>query len=271
MAAATAGTRGAGGRRRRRHRAPPRRDGTGRSGRPPPCASASPQPCARPRRACHDAPPGVPDAPACCGAARPPPAPRRVGRVGARRAPTAPAPASPGHHGGSGLAAPRARQARVGRSPRRSLAAPAPQAGGGRRRQGGRRCRRIYERKPPSKRQAPGGPTRQPSAPQGVPAGGTAPGDHQREMGGRARPDAAAIHLARAGTRHRAPRLGQPWRAPAAGASAAVASAPASPRGVLLQEDPGRVRSMLADVCGAPGRCAEARCCLSNNFSLPDP
>ena len=102
-------------------------------------------------------PPGAPDAPACCGAARPPPAPRRVGRVGERCEPTAPAPAPPGHHGGSGLAAPRARQASMGRLLRRSLAAPAPQACGGRWRQGGRRCPTMPGSTPPSKRQAPGG------------------------------------------------------------------------------------------------------------------
>jgi len=38
-----------------------------------------------------------------------------------------------------------------------------------------------------------------------------------------------------------------------------VASAPASPRGGLIQEDPGRVRYMLAGVCGAPGRGPAAR------------
>src|SRR5262249_54985764 len=41
--------------------------------------------------------------------------------------------------------------------PRVSVAAPAPQAYGGRRRQGGRRCLTMPGSKPPSKRQAPGG------------------------------------------------------------------------------------------------------------------
>src|SRR6516162_10001300 len=59
--------------------------------------------------------------------------------------------------------------------------------------------------------------------------------------------------------RHQVPRLGQPWRAPAAGASAAVASAPARPRGVRIQEDPERVRCGLAGVCGAPCRRPAAR------------
>jgi len=41
--------------------------------------------------------------------------------------------------------------------PTRSVAAPAPQASGGRRRQGGRRCRTMPGSQPPSTRQAPGG------------------------------------------------------------------------------------------------------------------
>src|SRR5262249_11997305 len=56
--------------------------------------------------------------------------------------------------------------------PRVSVAAPAPQAYGGRRRQGGRRCPTLPGSQPPSKRQAPGGaPAPAPSA-AGGPLGG---------------------------------------------------------------------------------------------------
>jgi hypothetical protein len=96
------------------------------------------------------------------------------------------------------------------------------------------------------------GPARQPPAPQGVPAGGTAPGVPQRERGcGRGltqppstwRGQAGATGrrgLASPGERRRSQRASQPWRC-------------ADPGG------PGEGAVHPGWRLGAPGRCAEAR------------
>jgi hypothetical protein len=225
----------------RRHRAPPRRDGTGRSGRPPPCASASPSAPGSGGRATTRTMERLTSRPAAeqPGRLRPRAAwagwasaarPLRLPRL---RPDTTAAPAWRSREPGR-----RAWAAPPGvawqRQPPRLVGGAGARGVGGALRDPGASPRRNGRHRE--------GPARQPPAPQGVPSGGTAPGDHQLETGGRARPDAAAVHLARAGMRHWAPRLGQPWRAPAAGASATVASAPASPRGVRIQEDPERVR-----------------------------
>jgi hypothetical protein len=211
MAAATAGTSGAGWRRRRRHRAP--------------------------------------DAPACCGAARPPPAPRCVGRVGERRAPTAPAPASPGHHGGSGLAAPRARQARVGRTPTRQRGSASPPGWWGAPAPGGSAVPHTPREPAPVETAGTGRvPRVSPQRRRGSPRGERRQAClRQRRGAGRGLTQPPSIRRGQACATGE-PRRGQPWRAPAAGASAAVASAPASPRSVLIPEDPGRVRYILAGV-----------------------